>query len=1097
MLALAALGGLAAGLPQSAQEAKAENGAVKITPEQAAFFESKVRPLLANNCYTCHADQQQRGGLRLDTKEGLFKGGAHGAILLAGDPEKSRLIQAIRYDGALKMPPAGKLRPEEIAALTAWVKMGAPWPEAKPVAGSGQPGNMVLTEAQRNFWSFRPVKMPALPAVKNTAWVRNPIDRFILAKLESQGLKPAPPADRRTLIRRVTYDLIGLPPSPEEVEAFVNDRSPNAWEKVIDRLLASPHYGERWGRHWLDLVRYADSNGLDENVAFANAWRYRDYVVSAFNQDRPYSQFIKEQLAGDLMPTEDENLRAERLTATGFLTLGPKLLAEPDKPKMVMDIVDEQIEVTSKAFLGLTVTCARCHNHKFDPIPTKDYYALAGIFKSTKTMSSLNTVAMWQERSLGNREYEAQKQAYDRQVKTAQEAVNRVTDRANEEALLRFRKEAANYLRGGWELAQRPDPETRSIAATKAKPGDPQRIYVEAIKYDRGNANKNPDGYGIPVIHTVQVPTFAEWDILIPTAGTYQVELRYAAAEPRPVKLLLNREILKESTAERNTGSFFKDGQQWEVEGVFSFKQGKNTLRIERNGDIPHFNRILIVPILSSKKSDGTLFRSPEQIATQYSLNVEMLKVVGKALRDRTDDPSLLSGIGMQRAIEDITRSLRPLLTQNAPRLYSAESLAALNTAALALKKAQENPPQTPMVMAVEDSKGENCRVHIRGDTQTLGDEVPRHFLTVLNGDKITIPDEKRSGRLELAEWIARPEHPLTARVEVNRIWQNHFGVGLVPTPDNWGFLGLKPTHPELLDWLASIFTAGVEEEAGVGGRVSGVGNREEGRGNKESRKAGNDSIQNPKSKIQNPTPDTRHPTPYACGWSLKKLHKLILLSNTYQMGTVPDAKTEAIASKADPDNTLLWKMPRRRLEAESFRDALLFVSGKLDLTLGGSLLKTKNHDYVTNDQSGNAAQYGSPRRGLYLPIIRNALYDMFQAFDYGDPSMVNAKRATTTVAPQALFVMNSPLVQEQAKAFAAGLLSHTDLSEPTRVRMAFLKAFSRPPTPEETARAAAFLTSYASRLASTEPDAQKQRTQAWQAFCHILYASNEFIYVN
>jgi hypothetical protein len=1040
LIVLAAVGGLAAGPPQTTPPAKAGSGVSPLTREQAAFFESRVRPVLANHCFTCHTDQR-RGGLRLDTKEGTFKGGAHGAVVLAGDPDKSRLIQALRYEGALKMPPAGKLRPEEIAALTAWVKMGAPWPEAKPTTGaaSGQAGDMVFTEAQRSFWSFRPVQKPTLPAVTNPAWAQSPIDRFVLAKLERAGLKPAPAADRRTLIRRVTFDLIGLPPAPEEVEAFVNDRSSNAWEKVVDRLLASPHYGERWGRHWLDVVRYADSNGLDENVAFANAYHYRDYVVSAFNQDKPYNQFIKEQLAGDLMPTDDENLRSERLTATGFLTLGPKLLAEPDKPKMVMDIVDEQIEVTSKAFLGLTITCARCHNHKFDPIPTKDYYALAGIFKSTKSMASLNTVAMWQERPLPGHDNPAQRQAYALRVKAAQEAVQTAKDRANEEALARFRKDAANYLRGGWELAQIPDSELHSLAETRARPGDPPRILVEAIQYNRGNANKNPDGYGIPVIHTVQVPTFAEWDLTVPTAGTYQVELRYASNQQRPVKLSLNGATLRESTAGLDTGSFRTEGQQWEVEGVFPFKQGKNTLRIERDGDIPHFNKILVVPMLPPKKSDGTTFRSPEQIASQYGLNVEMLKAVGRALR-RQNDPTRLAGAELTQTVENLSPRLGPLFAQNALKLYSAESLAALNTAQMTLKKAQESAPQTPMVMAVEESKGENCRVHIRGDTQTLGDEVPRHFLTVLNGDKITITDEKRSGRLELAEWITRPEHPLTARVEVNRIWQNHFGTGLVATPDNWGFLGLKPTNPELLDWLAATF---VEQ-----------------------------------------------------GWSLKKIHRLILMSNTYQMGTVPDAKTEAIASKADPDNTLLWKRPRLRLEAEPFRDALLFVSGKLDRTLGGSLLMTRNHDYVTNDQSGNAAQYNSPRRSLYLPIIRNALFDMFQAFDYGDPSMVNARRSTTTVAPQALYVMNSPFVQDQAKAFAAELLSHADLSEPERIRLAYRKAFSRPPTPEESLRAAAFLTTYASRL-TAEPDTQKRRTQAWQALCHILYASNEFIYVD
>ena len=328
-------------------------------------------------------------------------------MLVPGDPEKSVLLHVLNYDGKVKMPPAGKLRAEEIAALTAWVKMGAPWPkkgtgnrEQGTVRATGGKPEKIVSAKDKNTWPFKPFAKPALPAVKNSAWCQSPIDRFILAGMEAKGLKPAPPAAKKDLIRRAYFDLIGLPPTPAEVDAFLADKSPNAFAKVVDSLLASPQYGERWGRHWLDVARYADSNGLDENTAFGNAFRYRDYIINAFNKDKPYDQLIREQLAGDLLPASTDEERNEHLTATGFLSLGPKVLAEPDKPKMVMDIVDEQIEVTSKAFLGLTVACARCHDHKFDPIPTKDYYALAGIFKSTRTMETLNTVARCNERPL-------------------------------------------------------------------------------------------------------------------------------------------------------------------------------------------------------------------------------------------------------------------------------------------------------------------------------------------------------------------------------------------------------------------------------------------------------------------------------------------------------------------------------------------------------------------------------------------------------------------------------------------------------------------------------------------------------------------------
>jgi hypothetical protein len=789
--------------------------------DKNAFFEARVRPVLSERCFSCHGANEQKGGLRLDSREGVLKGRGQGAeVVIAGDAENSRLVKAINYDGAIKMPPSGKLRPDELAALTQWVKLDVPWSDKL-----NTPTRKALSMAERkNFWSFRPIKKPALPPVKNAAWVKNPIDRFILAGLEAKGLKPAPPAEKRVLIRRAYFDLIGLPPTPDEVQAFLSDRSPNAFAKVIDHLLDSPRYGERWGRHWLDVARYADSNGLDENVAFANAYKYRDYVVAAFNTDKPYNEFVTEQVAGDLLPTDDTRLQNERLTAVGFLSLGAKVLAESDKDKMVMDIVDEQIEATSKVFMGLTVTCARCHDHKFDPIPTKDYYALAGIFKSTKSMSNLATVAMWTERPLRDSEFDAKKLEYDQKIADAQAS---------------FQK-------------------------------------------------------------------------------------------------------LKEQK----------------------------------------------VPAADLKKAEDEL------------------------------------------------------------------------------KDLQSKAPQPPKVMSVEEGKTANCKVHIRGDTQHLGDEVPRHFLTVLSLDNQPKLDEKSSGRLELAKWLTRPDHPLTSRVEVNRIWQGHFGEGIVRTPDNWGLLGEKPTNPALLDWLAAVFTAPPNVKEEMSKQVNG--------------------------SSRDISQFTHLPVNYNCGWSIKKMHRLIMLSSTYQMSCANDTK----ASMTDPENRLQWRMNRRRLEAEPFRDSLLAVSGNLDRTIGGSLLDIGNHNYVTNDQSANAARYNSHRRAIYLPVIRNALYDMFQAFDVGDPSMVNAKRSSTTIAPQALFVMNSPFALEQSKTFAENLLA-MEVSDQERVKTAYLKALSRSPTPQEIVRGLEFVASYMRGQAGKEPDAKKAQVRAWQAFCQVLFASNEYVYID
>ncbi len=1072
-----------------AEEKKAD---AKVTAEGEAFFENKIRPLLSVNCFSCHNEKQQHGNLRLDSREALLKGGKSGVAIVLGKPEQSPLVAAIHYDGSLKMPPSGKLKPDQITDLTAWIKMGAPWTVAKAVTPAGN--EMIVTPQNRNFWAFRPLRKPAPPQVKNTAWVLSPIDQFVLAKLEAKGLKPAPSADRRTLIRRATFDLIGLPPTPEETDTFLNDKSPNAYAKVVDRLLASPHYGERWGRRWLDVARYADSNGLDENKAFAYAYRYRDYVVKAFNEDKPYNTFVVEQLAGDLLPpTDNEELKNDRLTATGFLVLGAKVLAEQDKPKFVMDIVDEQIEVTSKAFLGLTIACARCHDHKFDPIPTKDYYAMAGIFKSTKTMKNLGFVSEWNERTLTSHAIEEQRKAHQVKIDAAETVLKTAQNTGNREIMTRVRADMKKYLFAGWELARQPG--AFSLAESKSKANE-FRLVVEAEKYSRGNGNKDFENYGknIGVIHTTQTPTFAEWDITVPNAGNYQIEFRYASSESRPVEFHINGAKVLDKTAEANTGSFQPDGQKWDVAGVFALKAGKNTLKIHGDESIPHFDKLLVAAV----KTQPGVTKTAEQYEKEQGIYPDVLTRWATALSTPQNSPYFFPlhfvaeqiqanpgkpvtvHFGQGLTINPVVRAefegktfadTQAVLNRYAQLFAESETTSdaklrewvkdfekpdgligvpekpfphyiekdkqAVKVAEAEVKKLKDAMPKQPIVMAVEESKVEDVRVHLRGSTESLGDTVPRRFLTVIAGDKQIPLTEKQSGRLELAQWIVDPKNPLPARVAINRIWQGHFGEALVRTPENWGLLGDRPVHAEMVDWLASSF-------------------------------------------IQQ-------------GWSQKKMHRLIMLSNTYKMSTANNAK----AALADPENRLMWRMERRRLEAEPFRDAMLFVSGKLDMTIGGSLLTTPNNDYVTNDQSGNGAGYNAPRRSLYLPIIRNALFDMFQAFDMGDPSMVVAKRATTTVAPQALYVMNNPFVLEQAKALADGLLSDKAATDTKRIERTYLKLFSRPPHSAEVAEGIAYLAKYAAALEAKEKDADKRRKMAWDSLCQILLASNEFIYVN
>ncbi len=760
-------------------------------PEQVRFFETTIRPLLAAHCQKCHGDKKQEGNLRLDARAHVLKGGASGPAIIAGQPDKSLLIQAVRHvNKNLRMPDdAKKLSDREIADLTRWVQMGAPFPHYPAAA-------QTVASNAKDWWALKPPGDPPLPKVKDASWPQSGLDHFILTKLEAKGLRPAVRADRRTLIRRATYGLIGLPPTPEEIDAFVNDKSAHAFAKVVDRLLASPHYGERWGRHWLDIARYADSNGLDENVAYGNAWRYRDYVVAAFNSDMPYDQFLLEQIAGDLLPTSDPPTRERRLIATGFLSLGPKVLAEVDERKMEMDIVDEQIDTVGRSILALTLGCARCHDHKFDPLTLGDYYGLAGIFKSTKTMENFKKIARWYENPL--------------------------------------------------------------------------------------------------------------------------------AAE--------------------------------------------NVVALE----------------------------------AEHKKEVARLKVAIKELTPKVDDPSKAE---LKRLREELVR-----LEKKAPDVASA--------------------------LGVVDGPVVDVPIHVRGSHLKLGNVVPRRVPQVLAGGQAPSFDAKSSGRLELARWLVRPEHPLTGRVMANRIWRWHFGQGIVRTPDNFGILGEVPDNPELLDWLGKRFVEG--------------------------------------------------------GWSLKAMHRLIMLSSTYQLSAVGDPK----ATEVDPDNRLHGRVAVRRLEAEAIRDALLAVSGELDTRMGGSQLHVKNRAFLFDHTSKDTTSYDSRRRSLYLPIIRNNLYDVFQLFDYPDPAVPNGDRATTTTAPQALFFLNSDFTQRLCEQMAESLLKDADLDDASRVRRVYLKAYGRETTAQESAKALALIRDIERALQGKEQNLERRRLTAWASVCQVVVSANEFIYV-
>ncbi len=956
----------------------------ELTGKDLALFESKVRPTLQAKCYVCHGPDQQSADLRLDKPISA---------------ELAKMVaEVITHTGEIKMPPSGKLQIDEIAALTAWAKAGAPWPTVK-----------ALPKPKGKFWAFVPPKTPALPKVKASWWAQNPLDAFILAKLEEKGLKPAPVADRRTLIRRATFDLIGLPPTTEEIDAFLADKQPNAFEKVIDRLLGSSAYGERWGRHWLDVARYADSNGLDENLVFANAWRYRDWVIKAINEDKLINRFIHEQIAGDLLPDAGDN----GVIATGYLALGAKMLAEDDPVKQEMDVIDEQVDTLSRAFLGLTVGCARCHDHKFDPISAKDYYAMAGIFKSTKTMNNFRVVADWYEPPLGTKAEKEKVAAIEAQVKQKSEALTKKREKASEALLKELRPRTADYEKAAKELLA-VEKDRVDIKATIGSPegATPQGALVhEAEDFVSGNVNKDKGGFGNGIgvlVNRGEYPNRAEYEISVPTAGPYQLDLRYASSESRAIRVYANGQLVLSNAADKSSGGFNPEHQKWFAEGIFLLNAGKNVIKFERQSYFPHIDKLLLVPRPGQPPTE-----SLDAIAKQHKLHAIIIRDIANRIK-----------MGVDIRIE---------LPEKPDNLFPDPLPKEFKQGEDEIAELQKSKPELPRTMAVTEGKPTNLKVHLRGNYLTLGEDSPRRFPSAISDSSQPNLPLDRSGRLELATWITNPRNPLTARVFVNRVWRWRFGRGLVGSVDNFGALGDLPSHPQLLDWLATTF---VKED----------------------------------------------------GWSLKKLHKRMMLTNTYMMSGQYDKK----AGDLDPDNRYLWRFPRKRLEAEAIRDSIWAVAGKLDRKMGGTLLNFKPREYVSGTDSADKVNYSSPRRAVYLPVIRSALYDVYTAFDFGDPSVMNGDRSSTTIAPQALFMLNGPVVLSATKSQAEAILKRTDLNDSQRVRQLYLTCYGRPAKDSEVSLALKYLGQFEVAYAK----AKDPRLSAWQSLCKSLIAANEFIYV-
>jgi len=999
------------------------------------FFEQKIRPVLASSCFRCHGEKKQEAGLRVDARAGLMQGGDTGPAIVPGNAAESLLIQAVAHKGDLAMPPGRRLSKEQIGDLERWVEQGAPWPASdKAVAiRSGE-----ITEEDRKFWAFQPVKAPTPPVAVDPDWGRNEIDAFILERLERKGLKPAERADRRTLIRRATFDLTGLPPTPEEVDDFLRDSSPGAFEKVVERLLASPRYGERWGRHWLDVVRYADTAGETADYPVREAYRYRDYVIRAFNSDKPYDQFIREQVAGDLLARKTTSDRfAEMVTATGYIAISRRFGFDPENYHHLT--IQDSIDTLGQSILGLSLGCARCHNHKFDPVTMGDYYALYGIFDSTRyafpgseeKKRPRDFVAL-----VPPAEAESRKQAHDSALARLAQEIKAIDARKAEvESQLlslvdlagSFESQSLNVGPGKpWGFLEGARvTSTAQSPFMNVFPGGTRGVSLP------NNAANNAFGQTLPVNRTpashglVYVNLdFRTRESVAGGEGSYRFYVGHGPGVSAAVELFFN------------AGRFFaRSGDA--VEPIRTVKQGG-------------WYNIQLTLDLDARTYSGTVGVSGD--LTTFS---------GKAFASRWDgniDYTFVDGyghIGGNKPLSDVDNVAiqdTPLPPPNASPTDSAaegarERMAKVVKLRLVLDPINaeradkerirgdlEKAGPYPVAYGVAEGTAHNARIQKRGEPTTPGDEAPRRFLQILGGDRI--PPGEGSGRLALADWLTRPSNPLTPRVIVNRIWQHHFGRGLVSTENDFGQRGQKPTHPELLDFLAQRF---MDE-----------------------------------------------------GWSIKTLHRLIMASSTYSSSTVGDPSAEAL----DPANEFLSRFSRRRLDAEEIRDAMLFAAGTLEGLFGGGhpFPPIENWGFTQHNPFG--AVYDSRRRSVYLMTQRIKRHPYLALFDGPDPNASTARRVATTVPTQALFFMNDPFVHEQASALARRVID-ARANDTARVALAFELTLSRVPSDEEVAEALAFLAAVHDDLEAEGTPAGEIPLRAWAALGRTLLVRNEFLFVD
>ena len=975
---------------------------------KVVLFRDEVRPIL-QRCIVCHSGGDPTGGLTLTSRESALKGGETGPALVPGDSAKSLLYHMA---SSKKMPPKKPLSVAEIGILRRWIDDGAAW------------AGVLKKEEQRagpDWWALQKLTRPELPAVKDKEWVRNPIDAFVLASLESRGLRPTPTADKATLIRRVTFDLIGLPPTPEEIDAFLKDESPGAYEKVVDRLLASPHYGERWARHWLDVARYSESQGFEYDRIRDHAWRYRDYVVQSFNDDKPYPQFVKEQIAGDVLAPDTP----AGIVATGFLTAGPwdeagnGSVSTLLKARIREEELEDVIGTVGQTFLGLTVNCARCHDHKFDPISQKDYYRLKAAFAGVR---------------YGNRPLltPAQTREHDEEIARINRRIGEIGARlaALEQA---GRAKALRDIPSPSAVEGLPKPMARwtfEVDARDVIGGLEGELKGGAVVENGRLRLDGKDAFlqTAPLPLEVREKTLEAWvspaNLTQRGGGVLSLENKDGHAFDAIVfgervagRWMAGSESFRRTHDLDPAAETVKPGDLVHVAVVYA---ADNSVAVYRNGE-PY------APPYTPNGADATLrtYAAGESVVLLglrhtgagngfFAGEVAEARLYDKALSAAEVSASFKAGFTKASA-EQIARALTPEKRQERDRL----------TQELAKERDGLKAAVPPLAWCAVPAQPPPTYVLKRGDVEKPGDLVTAGGLSAVQGPSpdfglaTDAPEGERRARL--AEWLASPDNPLTARVMVNRVWHYHFGRGIVATPNDFGFNGERPTHPELLDWLASEFIAR--------------------------------------------------------GWSIKKLHKILVTSAAYRQGSAYDAK----AVDQDADDRYLWRFAPRRLEGEAVRDAMLSVAGQLNEQVGGPSFRPftvtvfNSAFYTLTDPP--EVEYN--RRTLYRINVESAKSPLLESFDCPDPSTKTPRRAVTTTPLQALALMNNSFVLRQARFFGERVRKEAGDDAEAQVRQAYRRAFGRPPTREEVERAVPLA-----------------RDHGPEALCWVLLNASEFLYL-